>query len=329
MRILSAADVRKALPIPAAIEAMRQAFASLSAGRVIMPKRIHIDIQRHQGISLLMPAYIDDAVGEALALKVVSLFPGNAACGLAMLQAVVLVLDPHTGQPMALMEGATLTAIRTAAACGLATDILSRPESKVLAIFGAGVQARAQLQAMCCVRPIETAWIYDPQPGRAETLIAELAGRDGVCADLRLAADSAEALAEADIVCTATTAVKPVFEDADLHKGAHINAIGSYQPHVSEIPPQTVVRALVVVDSRQAALDEAGDIIQPINDGLIDAEHIHAELGELVLGRKHGRRSARQITLFKTVGVAVQEAAAARAALMTAEQAGLGTVVPW
>ncbi len=329
MRILSAADVRKALPIPVAIEAMRQAFASLSEGRVIMPQRIHMDIQRHQGITLLMPAYINDAGGEALALKVVSLFPNNAARGLAMLQAVVLVFDPHTGRPAALMEGATLTAIRTAAACGLATDLLARPESKVVAVFGAGVQARAQLQAMCCVRSIETAWIYDPIPGRAETLIAELAGRDGVCADLRLAGDSTEALAYADIVCTATTAVNPVFEDADVRKGTHINAIGSYQPHVSEIPPQTVARSLVIVDSRQAALDEAGDLIQPISAGLIDAGHIHAELGELVLGHKHGRRSAKQITLFKSVGVAVQEAAAARAALLTAEQVGLGTVVPW
>jgi len=286
-------------------------------------------IYRHQGVSLLMPAYIDDAVGEALALKVVSLFPGNDARGLAMLQAVVLVFDPQTGRPVALMEGATLTAVRTAAACGLATHILARPESKVVAIFGAGVQARAQLQAMCCVRPIKTAWVYDPITGRAETLIAELAGRDGVCADLRLAAGSAEALAQADIVCTATTAVNPVFEDADLRKGTHINAIGSYQPHVSEIPPQTVARALVVVDSRQAAFDEAGDIIQPITDGLIDAGHIHAELGELILGEKHGRKSAKQITLFKSVGVAVQEAAAAQAALIAAEQAGLGTVVPW
>jgi ornithine cyclodeaminase len=329
MRILSGADVRKALPMPAAIEAMRHAFASLSGGHVVMPQRIHMAIYRHQGVSLLMPAYIDDAVGEALALKVVSLFPGNAARGLAMLQAVVLVFDPQTGRPVALMEGATLTAIRTAAACGLATDFLARPESKVLAVFGAGVQARAQLQAMCCVRPIKTAWIYDPLPGRAETLIAEQAGRDGVCADLRLAADSAEALAEADIVCTATTAVNPVFEDADLRKGTHINAIGSYQPHVSEIPPQTVARALVVVDSRQAAFDEAGDIIQPISDGLIDAGHIHAELGELILGEKHARKSARQITLFKSVGLAVQEAAAAHAAMMTAEQADLGTVVPW
>jgi ornithine cyclodeaminase len=329
MRILSGADVRKALPMPVAIEAMRHAFASLSGGHIVMPQRIHMSIYRHQGVSLLMPAYIDDEAGEALALKVVSLFPGNAARGLPMLQAAVMVFDPQTGRPVALMEGATLTAIRTAAACGLATEILARPESKVVAIFGAGVQARAQLQAMCCVRPIKTAWVYDPIPGRAETMIAELAGRNGVCADLRPAADATEALAQADIVCTATTASRPVFEDADLRKGTHINAIGSYQPHVREIPAQTVARALVIVDSRQAAFDEAGDIIQPITDGLIDAGHIHAELGELVLGEKHGRKSAKQITLFKSVGVAVQEAAAAHAALITAEQADIGTVVPW
>lgn len=329
MRVLGAADVRKALPMPVAIEAMRQAFAALSAGHAVMPQRIHMDIERHQGVSLIMPAYINDAVGEALALKVVSLFPGNAARGLAMIQAGVLVLDPHTGRPVALMEGASLTAIRTAAVCGAATDIMARPESKVMAIFGAGAQGRTMLRAICCVRPIETAWIYDSQPGRAEMLIAELAGRDGICPDLRPAATPAEALAEADVVCTATTAAEPVFDDADVRDGTHINAVGSFRPHMREIPPETVVRALVVVDSRPDAMEEAGDLIQPINAGLITADHIHAELGELFLGNKPGRTSPEQITLFKSVGVAVQEAAAARAALMTAQQAGLGTVVPW
>lgn len=329
MRILGAADVRKALPMPVAIEAMRQAFAGLSAGHVVMPQRIHMDIERHQGVSLIMPAYINDAVGEALALKVVSLYPGNPARGLAMIQAAVLVLDPHTGRPVAMMEGASLTAIRTAAVCGAATDILARPDSTVVSIFGAGAQGRTQLRAICSVRPIETAWIYDPQPGRAEMLIEELAGRDGICPDLRPARTPAEALAEADVVCTATTAKTPVFDDVDVREGTHINAIGSFQTHTREVPAETVVRALVIVDSRHDALEEAGDLIQPINDGLITADHIHAELGELVRGTKPGRTSLDQITFFKSVGVAVQEAAAARVALMNAEQAGLGLVVPW
>jgi len=329
MRILSAADVRKALPMPVAIEAMRRAFAALSAGQVIMPQRIHMDIDRHQGVSLIMPAYINDAIGEALAMKVVSLYPGNATRGMAMIQAAVLAIDPHTGQSVALFEGASLTAIRTAAVCGAATDIMARPESKVVAIFGAGAQGRTMLRAICCVRPIATAWIYDSQPGRAEMLIAEMSGRDGICADLRPAATPAEAIAEADVLCTATTAVEPVFDDADVRDGTHINAIGSYRPHIREIPAETVIRALVVVDSLPDAMEEAGDILQPINAGLITADHIHAELGELLLGRKPGRNSAGQITLFKSVGVAVQEAAAARVALMAAEQLGLGTVVPW
>ena len=329
MRVLSAGDVRRALPMPLAIEAMRQAFAALVSGKALVPQRIHMDIERHKGVSLLMGAYVDDDANEALAVKVVSLFPNNPTRNLAMLQAAVLVFEPHTGRPLALMEGASLTAIRTAAACGLATELLSRPSSKTLAILGAGVQARTQLHAMCCVRPIEKVYIYDPVPGRAELMIAEQAAHEDITADLKPAADSAEAVAKADIVCCATTAKEPVFEDADLKKGVHINAIGSYQRHVRELPTETIVRSAVFVDSKEAALAETGDLIQPIEAGLIDESHVLAELGELVLGRKKGRTSAKQTTVFKSVGVAVQEAAAARAAVMNARHENFGTMVHW
>ena len=329
MLVLDAADVRRALPMADAIEAMKGAFAALSSGRAVVPERIHLAVEPHDGVSLVMPAFVDDAEGQALAVKVVSLFDHNAERGLARIQAAVLLLEADTGRPLALLEGAMLTAIRTGAASGAATDLMARPDSRTAAILGAGVQARTQLEAVCTVRPIETVWVYDPAADAVEAFINEMAGRAPIPADVRPAADAREAVAEADVVCTATTSHTPVFSDTDLKVGAHVNAVGSYQPHVQEVPPETVVRARVVVDSRDAALAETGDLIRSIRAGLITADHVRAELGELVLGGVKGRASEDEITLFKAVGVAVQDAAAARAALARAEQLGLGQQVRW
>ncbi len=329
MLVLNADEVRRALPMGAAIEAMKQAFAALSAGRAVVPPRAHLPVEPHDGESLVMPAFVRHEAGDALAVKVVSLFDRNAERGLARIQAAVLALDPETGRPEALLEGATLTAIRTAAASGLATDLLARPDSRTAAVFGAGVQARTQLEAVCTVRKIETAWVYDPLAGAAEAFAAEMAGYGPIPADVRPAADPRRAVADADVICTATTSATPVFADADLKSGAHVNAVGSYQPDVQEVPAETVVRARVVVDSRQAALEETGDLIRPIRQGLITADHIHAELGDLVLGRAEGRGSPDQLTLFESVGVAVQDALAARTALRRARQLGLGQEVAW
>ena len=329
MLILNAHDVREALPMADAIEAMKRAFRALSAGRAEVPLRAHLEVKPHDGISLVMPAYVNDPHDEALAVKVVSLFDGNVGRGMAGIQAAVLVLEPDTGRPAAVLEGATLTAVRTGAASGAATDLLARADCKTAAIFGAGVQSRTQLEAVCTVRAIETAWIYDPDASRVEEFIAEMAGRGPIPSDLRPAKTPAEAVARADVICTATTSARPVFDDADLKPGVHINAVGSYQPRVQEIPAETVVRALVVVDSREAALSETGDLIQPIEQGLIGAEHILAELGELVSGEADVRRTDEQVTLFEAVGVAVQDAVAAKLALSRANELGLGQTVEW
>jgi ornithine cyclodeaminase/alanine dehydrogenase-like protein (mu-crystallin family) len=347
MLILNAEDVRRALPMAAAIGAAKRAFAALSAGLAVMPARAHIPAADGEGVTLVMPALVrgpaaeaggegagaggggEGGGGQALAVKVVSLFAGNAARGLARLQAVVLALDPATGVPLALLEGSALTALRTAAACGVATELLAPADSRCAAILGAGVQARTQLEAVCTVRAIETVWVYDPSVASVESLIADLAGRGPIPADIRPARDARAALAEADIVCTATTSARPVFADADLKAAAHVNAIGSYQPHVQELPPDTVARAWVVVDSRDAALAETGDLIQPIRQGLFGPDHIRAELGDLVLGRPVPPRSPGQITLFKTVGLAVQDATAAQEALRRAAELGIGQRVAW
>ena len=314
-----------------AIDAMKQAFAAFSDGKTLVPPRVHLPIARHAGVSLIMPSFVDGATTaeQSLAVKVVSLFEGNQARGLARIQAAVVVLEPETGRPIALLDGAMLTAIRTAAASGAATDLLARRDSHTVALFGAGVQAITHLFAMCAVRSIERILLWSRTPSKVAALIAEFAGRPAIPAQLIAADSPRQALADADIVCATTTSQVPIFEDADLKPGVHINAVGSYTPQAREIPPETVRRARVVVDSRQAAWEEAGDLIQPLQAGLIGREHIHAELGELVLGRQTGRADDQQVTFFKSVGLAVQDAVAARVALENAARLKLGQVVEW
>ncbi len=329
MLILNAHDVRRALPMKETIEAMKRAYAALSDGRAEVPLRTRLPVPPHEGLVLFMPAFVGGEEDEALAVKIVSLFPENPQRGLAYIQAAVLVLEADTGRALALLEGSTLTAIRTGAGSGAAMDLLARPDSRVLALFGAGAQGRTQLEAACTVRTIETVWVYDPNPERARALIAEMAGRGPIPRDLRPAESPAQAVREADIICTATTSSTPVFEDADLKPGTHISAIGAYTPEMQEIPSETVVRARVFVDSRTAVLAEAGDLIQPIRKGLFGEAHIYAELGEVVLGRKARRQSPQEITLFKSVGVAVQDAVAAQLTLKNADRMKIGQNVPW
>ncbi|MFQ5434891.1 MAG: ornithine cyclodeaminase family protein [Anaerolineae bacterium] len=329
MLILNAADVRRALPMKAAIAAMKRAYAAFSAGRVEAPLRTHLPVASQEAAALFMPAFVQDEDGDALAVKVVSLFPGNPAQGLPLIHAAVLVLDAANGRPQALLEGGTLTAIRTGAASGAATDLLARSDSRVAAIFGAGVQSRTQLEAICAVRPIETVFVFDPSQEKAAVFADEMAGVGDIPMDVRVADSPGTAVRHADIICCATTATAPVFDDADLKPGVHINGVGSYTPAMQEIPAETVARARVVVDSRAACLAEAGDLIQPIQAGLFTAGHIWAELGEIVVGKRDGRAAPNQITCFKSVGIAVQDAVAAQTALKTAHDLGLGQTVAW
>ncbi|WP_169977804.1 ornithine cyclodeaminase family protein [Tautonia rosea] len=331
MLYLDAADVRRALPMPQAIEAMKRAFAALSDGSAVVPHRAVLPIPKNAGVSLVMSSYLDaaDRAEQAIAVKVVSLFDGNSGRGLARVQATVLLIDSETGQLEAILDGAVLTAIRTAAASGAATDLLARPESRSLAILGAGVQARSHIEAICAVRPIETVAVYSPTPSKVEGLIREFAGRTDIAARFIAARSAAEAIEGADIICTTTTARTPVFKDDDIRPGTHLNAVGSYTPEAAEVPPETVARARVVVDSREAAWIEAGDLIQPLRSGRIEAGHIVAELGEIVLEQQPGRTSLEEITLFKSVGVAVQDASAARLAVDNARREGFGRQCSW
>jgi len=304
----------------AAITAMRDAFMQLSNGQVTLPPRAHVEAPGAHGRALVMACH--STAQKLFSLKVITLFDQNCQKGLPMIQAVVILTDGTTGEHLAVMDGATLTAIRTGAASGVATGLLARPEAAVAAVFGAGVQARAQLEAVCCARSIRRARVYDAEAAAADEFAAEMAPRLGLLVER--ATTPAQALEDADVVCTATTAATPVFEDRHLKPGAHINAIGSYRPNVAEIPAATVCRARVVVDHRASALEEAGDLLMPLRQGLIEASHFATELGEVLLGRSPGRRGAEEITFFKSVGVAIQDLCAAACALENARRLKLG-----
>lgn len=313
--------------MPDAIAAMKEAYASLSDGTAVVPLRTRLLIPGRDAISLFMPAYMKAESNEALAVKVVSLYPSNPPRGLAYIQAAVMVFDPVTGRAIALLEGSTLTAIRTGAGSGAAIDLLARKDSRVVAIFGAGPQGKTQLEAACTARRIETVYMYNPTASKAEAFVKEMAGRGNIPPDIRVAKTPREAVEQADIICTATGSIKPVLEDKDVKPGTHISAIGAYTPEMQEVPVETVARSRIVVDSRATVMDEAGDIVKAMNAGLIDESNIHAELGEIVLGKKSGRGSDDEITFFKSVGNAVQDAVAAQVALKNAHAMKLGIEV--
>ena len=320
---LSAADVRRALPMREAVEVMKTAFAALSAGEAVVPLRSHLTASKHQGALLLMPCYLPSA--DALSLKAVTVFDGNPARGLPRVQALVTLYDGSTGQPLAIMDGTSLTALRTGAASGAATDLLARRDASTVAILGAGAQGRTQLEAVCSVRTIQTAWVFDAHSMAAEAYAKEMSAATGVT--IVAAASATEAVREADIICAATSTKTPVFADTDLKPGVHINGVGSYHPTMQEIPMETVLRARVVVDHRESALAEAGDLLVPIQEGRYSADRIAAELGEIVSGSKLGRANAGEITFFKSVGVAIQDLAAASRIVSNAQRLGLGTLV--
>jgi ornithine cyclodeaminase/alanine dehydrogenase-like protein (mu-crystallin family) len=324
MRILSRADVQKAITMREAIEIVKDAFAQLSNNEATVPLRVPIHVPQHAGTTLFMPAYL--ARTDALAIKIVSVHNDNPKRGLPLIHAMVAVIDAATGRPVAVMEGGYLTALRTGAVSGAATDLLARREARVAAIFGAGVQGRSQLLAIAAVRTLERVYVFDPLRESVEKFIAEMRGQPGVPNDLRAATSTAEAVRDSDIICTATTALTPVYEGTYVKPGAHVNGVGAYTPQMQENGEALVRRAdKIVVDSYAGALAEAGDLIIPLEKGIIKRSNIYAELGEIASGKKPGRERDSEITFFKSVGNAVQDVSVAHAILKRAEETGLGT----
>lgn len=323
MLIITRDDLRRAVPMPLAIDAVTSAFAQLSNRQADVPLRPHVAIPPQQGLGLFMPAYL--AGSGALGVKVLTLFPHNPERGLPAINALVILLDTENGLPLALMDGGYLTALRTGAASGAATQLMARADAQVLAQFGAGAQALHQVWAVCAVRTIERVWIVNRTAARAERL-ADVLRTFGppIPPDVRVSPNPQSALAEADVVCCATASPTPVFDDADLKPGTHINGVGAYLHTMQEVPGPTVARARVIVDQRRAAWAEGGDLVIARDRGLIDEHHVVGELGEVALGQVAGRIDNAQITFFKSVGNAVQDVAVAQVAYRQAQELGLG-----
>jgi alanine dehydrogenase len=324
--IISREEVKRAVTMAQAIDTVKTAFAQLSRGRARVPIRTQLGVPLHDGVTLFMPAYLEQT--DQLGMKMVSVFSGNIEQGLPTINAMVTLVDAETGLPTAIIDGTYLTALRTGAASGAATDLLARKDAKTVAVLGTGVQGRTQLLAVCTVRSIERVLVFDKRQSAAEAFLEEMSRAGSpIPARVEIASSASAAVREADVVCTATTSMTPVFSDEDLAPGVHVNAIGSFTPQMQEVPMGTVGRALLIVDSRAAVWAEAGDLIIARKEGIITEASIHAELGEIVAGTKPGRASDDQVTLFKSVGNAVQDVSVGARVFEEAKKKGLGTVV--
>ncbi|TML04199.1 MAG: ornithine cyclodeaminase family protein [Actinobacteria bacterium] len=320
MLVISRDEVRALLDLDALIDALAVAMSDLSAGRASVPTRIGASAPERDGILAAMPGYVPSL--GALTAKLVTLFPHNS--DLPTHQAVILSFDPQTGQPIALMDGTEITAVRTGAGSALSARLLAREDASVLAILGTGVQARSHARAMVRVRPIREIRVAGRDPAKARAVADELSD---LGADVHATASYEEASLGADIVCATTHAPDPVVRRAWLSPGAHVTSVG-FNPNGREVDDETIVDASVCVESRAAILAPlpagSNDLIEPIRAGVIGEDHIQAEIGELVLGSRAGRTSDEQTTLYKSVGVAVQDAAAASLVLAAAREQGAG-----
>jgi ornithine cyclodeaminase/alanine dehydrogenase-like protein (mu-crystallin family) len=316
VRILDEHDVRRLLPMDECIEVMTEALASLARGEVHNPLRFVVRPPGAPSLMGLMPAYRG---GETplWGLKSVVIAPANAERGLDLHQGFVALFDGETGETRAILNAGGITAVRTAAVTGVATRLLARQGSRTLAILGAGIQGKANLEAMRSVGSFDRVLAWSRTPGRAE---AELDGVEEV-------ATVEEAVRDADVVVTATSAAEPILRRAWLKEGAHVNAVGSSIPTTRELDTQTMADAALFVDRRESTINEAGDFLFPQREGAIGPDHIRAELGELLIGAAEGRRSDGELTVFQSLGLAVEDLAAAEHVLRRAEAENVGAVV--
>ena len=323
MLLLNQNDVMKVLDMAQCMEAVEKAFVELASGTAVLPPRINLFTG--EGLGLYMPAYLKEM--GALACKVVTSYVNNPAKHkLPTIMGKVLLQDPETGDVICIMDGGYLTAVRTGAASGVATRYLAREDrGQKVGIFGAGAQARTQLQAMTVARDIDKACVYDVNDEAVGRFITDMAS--SLQLDIIRAASADQVLEEADIICTASSSPTPVFDGGKVREGTHINSVGSHTLRARELDTAIIKRSKIIADSYDACLNEAGDIMIPIQEGAIDKSHLHAELGEVITGKKPGRVDEREIILFKSNGLAIQDVAAAKLVYDKAVQAGIGISV--
>jgi alanine dehydrogenase len=316
-------EVTRLLPMAECIEVMAEAFGSLAKGDAMLPLRTVMRLPDGKSAFAAMPAYL--GMPAALGVKVLTVFPGNEGTTLDSHLGAVLLFEAEQGRLVAIMDASAITAIRTAAVSALATSRLARESSTRLAILGAGVQALTHVEAMCVVRPIERVTIWSRHEGRAIRLSRTIRERFEI--DARVVSTAAEAVDGADIVCTTTSSREPVLEGHWLLPGAHVNAIGASQPSARELDSEAVRRSRLYVDRQESARNEAGEFLIPLQQGVIREDHIVGELGELLLGQVEGRRSDTEITVFKSLGLAIEDIASAHRVYHKAIAAGIGASV--
>ena len=315
--------VTELLPMDEAIEVMRRALAMLAEGDVVMPLRQMLVMPGGERLLGLMPSYLGGL--EAVGVKVIAAFPANFGSGYDTHQGVVLLFDTERGLLRAIVDATSITAIRTAAVSGLVTDLLARPDAGDLAIIGAGTQAHTHLQAMMAVRPLRRVRVYSVPAESAAAFAARESRLTGLTVEV---ADTAEqAVAGADLICTTTTASEPVVLGTWVSPGAHINAVGAYTPATRELDSELVAGARLYADRRESLLSESGEFLIPKGEGLFGDEHIVGEIGEVLTGNAPGRTSPDEVTLFKSLGIAIEDLAAAHHVYTKAKERGLGTWV--
>lgn len=297
-----ASEVKKLISMSDAIQLMAKAFASFSSGRSYVPQRYIADLPGLNMDLFLKPVYSEDL--DRIGVKILTQKQGGARPGSPTIIGVVLLIDSVSGEILSMIDGTYLTALRTGAASGIATQYLARKDAETLAIFGCGAQGLTQLEAVCSVRPIRRVLLYDLNKQSATKLKEELEDKQGIKISIE---SSLAKLKAADVICTATGSISPLFSGNDISQGVHINAIGSFKPHMQEISPQIIKSSRLFVDSRTAVLKETGDLIKPVKEGVIKSSLVKNEIGDLINDKCKGRQSPDENTLFKSVGIAVQD----------------------
>jgi ornithine cyclodeaminase len=322
-RLLNEADVRAVLAIGDLLEPMARALEAFSGGRVVQPLRPVVPVEAGPGFLAVMPAF--SAADHALGAKLVTLFGGNTRTGLPTHLALVILLDERTGQLQAVMDGRYITEIRTAAASAVASRHLARPDARTLAILGSGVQARSHLLALALVHPLAMVRVWSPNAAHRDRFVAEM--QPQVACPLAACGEAERCVRDADLIVAATSSRTPVVMSAWVNDGAHVTAVGAARPDEREMDPALVARARLYVDSRESAVREAGDVILGVRERAFTEDVICGEIGEVLAGRVEGRRSPGDVTIFKSLGLAIEDLVAAQLAFARAQERNVGRLM--
>lgn len=327
MLVLSRENIEQIYSMKQCLEDVEHVFREHVQGRVVTPVRTAIDHPKYEGTSLFMPSYLES--DDYVAVKVISIFPHNHEHGINALQSVILLTEAKTGQHVAMMDASLLTVMRTGASSGVATKYMAKEDARSCAVLGCGAQSIGQIQAVMEVRSLSEIYLYNRTRAKADEMKEKLHSLyPNWQGEIVVVEDANQAVEHADIVICSTKATTPLFDGNRLKPGAHINAIGAFLPHMQEVDLTTLQRSgKVVVDTLEGAEHEAGDLLIPISRGEWSFDHLHAEIGEILIGKKSGRDSAEEITLYKSVGIAYLDTAVAKTVYERAKAAGLGTEI--